>query len=105
MSRWSHLPARDRPSKRAPYCYMTVKPTKPFCMPRICRRFHPGKPTNYGAIGEKPISAGVFRTDDGHKGRFITRNLPHFSSITEFAVSLEPEGGRSQPTGDLYLAG
>ena len=65
----------------------------------------PGKTYQLWAIGVKPISAGVFRTDDGHKGRFITRNLPNLPSITEFAVSLEPEGGRSQPTGDLYLAG
>jgi hypothetical protein len=37
----------------------------------------PGKTYQLWAIGVKPISAGVFRTDDGHKGRFITHNVPH----------------------------
>jgi anti-sigma-K factor RskA len=65
----------------------------------------PGKTYQLWAIVDKPMSAGVFGTDDGHKGRLLIRSLPDFSRITKFAVSLEPEGGRSQPTGDLYLAG
>ncbi|MGH7232308.1 MAG: anti-sigma factor domain-containing protein [Nitrospiraceae bacterium] len=65
----------------------------------------PGKTYQLWAIVDKPMSAGVFETDDGHKGRLIIRNLPDWSRITKFAVSLEPEGGRPQPTGDLYLAG
>ena len=65
----------------------------------------PGKTYQLWAIVDKPMSAGVFGTDDGHKGRLLIHSLPNFSSITKFAVSLEPEGGRPQPTGALYLAG
>lgn len=65
----------------------------------------PGKTYQLWAIVDKPMSAGVFATDDGQKGRLIIRSLPDWSRITKFAVSLEPEGGRPQPTGTIYLAG
>jgi hypothetical protein len=65
----------------------------------------PGKTYQLWAIIDRPMSAGVFKTDDGHKSRLIIRSLPELSQITKFAVSVEPEGGRPQPTGDIYLAG
>jgi anti-sigma-K factor RskA len=64
-----------------------------------------GKTYQLWAILDKPVSAGTFSTDAGQKSRLILRNLPNFARITQFAVSLEPEGGRPQPTGDLYLSG
>jgi len=65
----------------------------------------PGKTYQLWAIVDKPMSAGTFRTDSGHKSRIVLKDLPDLSRISKFAVSLEPEGGRPQPTGAIYLAG
>lgn len=64
-----------------------------------------GKTYQLWAIVDKPLSAGVFDTDAGNKGRLIVRSLPELSHANKFAVSMEPEGGRPQPTGTIYLAG
>ncbi|TAJ07054.1 MAG: hypothetical protein EPO61_13825 [Nitrospirae bacterium] len=64
-----------------------------------------GKTYQLWAIVDKPVSAGIFSTDTGHKSRFIIRSMPDPTTITKFAVSLEPEGGRPQPTGEIYLLG
>lgn len=52
-----------------------------------------------------PVSAGVFSLDRGRKGRVMIQNVPEVTKIKQFAVSLEPAGGRPQPTGSIYLAG
>jgi anti-sigma-K factor RskA len=65
----------------------------------------PGKTYQLWAIVDKPMSAGTFRTDSGHKSRVVLKDLPDLSRISKFAVSLEPDGGRPQPTGAIYLAG
>jgi anti-sigma-K factor RskA len=64
-----------------------------------------GKTYQLWAILDKPVSAGTFSTDTGHKSRLVLRSMPDPARITQFAVSLEPEGGRPQPTGDIYLVG
>lgn len=64
-----------------------------------------GKTYQLWAILDKPISAGTFGTNAGHKSLLTIKTLPDPSRITKFAVSLEPEGGRPQPTGEIYLAG
>jgi anti-sigma-K factor RskA len=64
-----------------------------------------GKTYQLWAILDKPVNAGTFSTDAGQKSRLILRSLPDFTRITQFAVSLEPVGGRPQPTGDIYLSG
>ena len=65
----------------------------------------PGKTYQLWAIVDKPMSAGTFRTDSGQKSRVVLKYLPDLSRISKFAVSLEPQGGRAQPTGAIYLAG
>jgi Anti-sigma-K factor rskA len=64
-----------------------------------------GKTYQLWAIVDKPVNAGTFGVDPGQKGRAVTKDLPDLSRITKFAVSLEPEGGRPQPTGTILLAG
>ena len=54
---------------------------------------------------DKPVSAGVFSLDRGRKGRVMLQNVPDVAKIKQFAVSLEPAGGKPQPTGNIYLAG
>ena len=64
-----------------------------------------GKIYQLWAILDKPISAGLFGTDAGHKSRLVIRRIPELAHINKFAVSLEPAGGRPQPSGDIYLVG
>jgi len=64
-----------------------------------------GKTYQLWVITDKPVSAGVFSIDRGHKGRLLMRNIPTVRRIKKFAVSLEPEGGLPQPTGSIYLTG
>jgi hypothetical protein len=64
-----------------------------------------GKTYQLWAIVDKPFSAGTFDIDPGQKGRAVVKDLPDLARITKFAVSLEPEGGRPQPTGAIMLAG
>jgi anti-sigma-K factor RskA len=72
-----------------------------FNMPALQR----GNVYQLWAITTKPLSAGTFSGDTGRKSRYIARSLPAKSGITKFAVSVEPEGGRPQPTGAIYLHG
>lgn len=65
----------------------------------------PDKTYQLWAIVDKPISAGTFALDQGQKTRGMVRSLPTPTKITKFAVSVEPLGGRPQPTGTIYLMG
>jgi len=56
------------------------------------------------AMHEKPVSVGMFHMDSGETAHLLVKSLPNFMSAKKFAVSLEPPGGRPQPTGPLYLA-
>lgn len=64
-----------------------------------------GKVYQLWAIVDKPMSIGTFGLDRGRKGRMLIKNLTNFSRISKFAVSIEPEGGRPQPTGPIHLMG
>lgn len=55
------------------------------------------------AINGKPVSVGMFHMDTGETTHLLVKQLPTFTGAKKFAVSLEPPGGRSQPTGPLYL--
>ena len=55
------------------------------------------------AMHEKPVSVGIFHLDSGETAHLFVKSLPNFMSAKKFAVSLEPPGGRPQPTGPLYL--
>lgn len=50
-----------------------------------------------------PVSAGVFGVDASGKGSLLVRPLPGVTAVNAFAVTLEPAGGRSAPTGETYL--
>ncbi len=72
-----------------------------FNMPALPR----GKVYQLWTITTKPVSAGTFSADTGRKCRHLAHSLPAKSGITKFAVSVEPEGGKPQPTGAIYLHG
>ena len=52
-----------------------------------------------------PVSAGLLQPDAG--GQVVTAFQPPANGVVAagFAVSIEPEGGVTAPTGALYLAG
>ena len=55
------------------------------------------------AITDKPVSVGTFHMDLGETAHMLVKRLPDFTRVRQFSVSLEPSGGRSQPTGPIYL--
>lgn len=57
------------------------------------------------AIGTAPVSAGLFVADTGQKARMSIKRSAAFSGVTKFAVTLEPQGGQTQPTGPVILSG
>jgi len=55
------------------------------------------------AIRDKPISIGTFEMDTGQTSHLLVKKVLSFTEAKRFAVSLEPSGGRPQPTGQIYL--
>ena len=55
------------------------------------------------AIHDKPMSIGIFRIDAGETAHLLLKKVLNFADAKTFAVSLEPSGGRPQPTGPMYL--
>jgi len=57
--------------------------------------------------GKTPVSAGVFAISDTTANFFKIEGLAVADprEVSAFAVTLEPKGGVSAPTGDMYLAG
>jgi anti-sigma-K factor RskA len=56
----------------------------------------------------KPLPSGVFAVNDPSKDSFF--KIEQMADANEqnanaFAITLEPEGGSPQPTGDIYLSG
>jgi anti-sigma-K factor RskA len=52
-----------------------------------------------------PISAGLLPTDAAGRGTAFFQTPADIPAPTGVAVSLEPEGGVPQPTGDIFLVG
>lgn len=55
------------------------------------------------AIRDRPISIGTFHMDTGETTHLLVKKVLSFTDAKTFAVSLEPTGGRPQPTGPMYL--
>jgi len=55
------------------------------------------------AIHDKPISIGTFQMDTGETAHLLVKKVLNFTDAKTFAVSLEPSGGRPEPTGPMYL--
>lgn len=55
--------------------------------------------------GNETIPAGVFRVDEDGCAKFDLKGVPQNKTVDKFAVTLEPVGGVSAPTGAMYLLG
>jgi hypothetical protein len=53
----------------------------------------------------KPVAAGVFDVDASGRALFESTSLPGVAAAQNFAVTIEPRGGVSQPTGPIVLVG
>ena len=52
-----------------------------------------------------PVSAGVFSVDASGVASLSVRPLPGVTTVSAFAVTLEPAGGLPAPSGEMYLLG
>ena len=55
------------------------------------------------AIRDTPMSIGTFHMGTGETAHLFVKKELSFTGAKTFAVSLEPSGGRPQPTGPMYL--
>ncbi len=54
--------------------------------------------------GDKPVSAGLLSVDENGQGVVIVTSEEAISSFKALAISIEPEGGSPQPTGDIVVS-
>jgi anti-sigma-K factor RskA len=52
----------------------------------------------------KPVSAGVFKAETAKSGHWMMK-VPEGIAPKMFAITMEPAGGRPQPTGPMVLTG
>ena len=55
------------------------------------------------AVSAQPVSIGTFQIAAGETSHLFVTPVPDFLSAKTFSVSLEPIGGRTYPTGPIYL--
>jgi len=53
----------------------------------------------------KPVSMGTFDVDSKGNTMMEIKSMPEPTKNSQFAITLEPEGGMPHPTGAMYLAG
>jgi anti-sigma-K factor RskA len=53
----------------------------------------------------KPVSAGTFSVDARGTGQLRVENVDRVENIQAWAVTIEPQGGVPQPTGEMVLKG
>jgi anti-sigma-K factor RskA len=53
--------------------------------------------------GDKPVSAGLLTVDENGQGVVIVTSDEAISSFKSLGISVEPQGGSSQPTGDIVV--
>ena len=55
--------------------------------------------------GETPISAGLLNVDSNGQGIVILNPEETIASFDAVGISIEPESGSLQPTGDIVMLG
>jgi hypothetical protein len=63
----------------------------------------PGRVYQLWIVADAPISAGI--ATPGASGEFSVVTPPAAATPKAFAVTIEPEGGRPAPTGEMFLLG
>jgi anti-sigma-K factor RskA len=67
-------------------------------------RLEPGKTYQVWLIdGGAPVSAGLLSVDENGQGVFIVNSDESIGSFNSLGISIEPQGGSVQPTGDIVV--
>ena len=67
-------------------------------------RLEPGKTYQVWLIdGGAPVSAGLLSVDENGQGVFIVNSDESIGSFNSLGISIEPEGGSTEPTGDIVV--
>lgn len=63
----------------------------------------PGKTYQVWLIAGAPVSAGLLTVDSNGQGVLIVTSQEAIGSFNSLGISVEPEGGSPQPTGDIVV--
>lgn len=63
----------------------------------------PGKTYQVWLIANAPVSAGLLTVDANGQGVLIVTTTESIGSFQSLGISVEPEGGSPQPTGDIVI--
>jgi hypothetical protein len=63
----------------------------------------PGKTYQVWLIGDAPVSAGLLTVDENGQSLLIVTSEESIGSFNSLGISVEPEGGSDQPTGDIVV--
>ena len=63
----------------------------------------PGKTYQVWLIGDAPVSAGLLTVDENGQSVLIVTSTESIGSFNSLGISIEPEGGSEQPTGDIVV--
>jgi anti-sigma-K factor RskA len=63
----------------------------------------PGRTYQVWLIGGAPVSAGLLTVDSNGQGVLIVTSQESIGSFNSLGISIEPEGGSPQPTGDIVV--
>ena len=62
-----------------------------------------GKTYQVWLIGDAPVSAGLLTVDENGQSVLIVTSEESIGSFTSLGISIEPEGGSEQPTGEIVV--
>jgi anti-sigma-K factor RskA len=63
----------------------------------------PGKTYQVWLIGNAPVSAGLLTVDEHGQSVLIVTSKEAIGSFNSLGISIEPEGGSEQPTGEIVV--
>lgn len=63
----------------------------------------PGKTYQVWLIGDAPVSAGLLTVDENGQSVLIVTSQESIGSFNALGISIEPEGGSDQPTGEIVV--
>ncbi|HSL41987.1 MAG TPA: anti-sigma factor [Anaerolineales bacterium] len=63
----------------------------------------PGKTYQVWLIGNAPVSAGLLTVDENGQSVLIVTSEEAIGSFNSLGISIEPEGGSTQPTGEIVV--
>jgi anti-sigma-K factor RskA len=63
----------------------------------------PGRTYQVWLIGDAPVSAGLLTVDQNGQSVLIVTSEEAIGSFNSLGISIEPEGGSEQPTGEIVV--